>query len=216
MGFTFAEMLTLSKRFRKAAFILGAALVVALVWFIFSPAPQYSSYRSDKSGGFFAVQSERIYGIKHRDVGVLNRATEFEQAKEVFKKSPIIGVGFGYWYTIWQYLVSGTGMPGFWSTNNIHNDLMNMLVKGGIFGFILFAIMLTKITQKLFEIRKANQNTAKALWPTIGIIAIFNSLFVGSTTPVYQTRESIFFLVIILALGFSAFEMEVDKKDDKA
>jgi O-antigen ligase len=216
IGFALAQMLSLYKRFRRAALAMGGALIVAMAWLVFSPAPQFASYRSDRSGGFISVQSERIYGIKHRDVGVLNRAIEFEQAKRVFLKSPVIGVGYGYWYTIWQYLVSGTGMPGFWTTNNVHNDIMNVLVKGGVFGALLFAAMLFQLTRKLYELRKRHKGTVRALWPTVAVIAVYSSLFVGTTTPVYQTREAIFFLVIILALGMCAFEMEVDKKDAKA
>jgi O-antigen ligase len=213
LGFTAAQMLSLNKRFRRLSFALGAAFIIALGWLYFSPAPQFASYRSDRKGNWMAVQTERIYGIKERDLGMLNRVTEFEQAREIFKKSPFVGVGFGYWFTLWQYLVSFTGMSGFWTTNNLHNDVMFFLVKGGILGTLLFAVLLYNLMQRLYLIRKRHRGTALALWPTIAIIAVYNSLFVGSTTAVYQTREAIFFLAVILALGLSAYEMEPGRKD---
>lgn len=211
LGFSAAQMLSLNQRFRRAAMALGAFFIVALGWLYLSPAPQFASYRSDRKGSWMAAQSERIYGIKERDMGMLNRVTELEQAREIFKKNPFVGVGFGYWFTLWQYLVSFTGMSGFWSTNNLHNDIMYFLVKGGIIGTLLLALLLYRLTRELYEIRKRHQGTARALWPTIAVIAVYNSLFVGSTTAVYQTREAIFLLVVIIAMGLGAYEMETDE-----
>jgi|GEM_PF-2390302 len=198
-------------RFRKASIVLIAASVVGVAWFYFAPAEQRVSLKSNTSGGtWWSTQVERVYGARHKDVAIMNRNVEFSQAKDLFVDSPFFGKGFGYIYHFWRYHVSGLGGSGFFDSNYTHNDIINFLAKGGLVGFGLWLIMLLKLVSKLLERRKTGKGTPYSLLPTLAIITILNAVFVGSSTPVFQNREAMFFLVLMVALGLSIFELRTN------
>lgn len=206
--FTLSLMALFYTKFRKTSLILMAASIIGVTWFYFAPSEQSVSLQSHgRTGSWWSVQTERIYGARHKDIAVMNRNAEFIQARDKFLSSPLYGMGFGYIYYFWRYHVSGLGGSGFFRDNYTHNDLINILAKGGIIGFGLWITMMLLLLKKLYEKRKRGKGTVGELLPTIGIIAFINSFFVGSSTPVYQTREAMFFLSIIIALGLSEYEL---------
>lgn len=213
LAFTMAQMTAFFTKYRRLSLGFIALCLVAVGWLYFLPSEQSVSLKSHETqGSWLKMQTERIYGARHRDISIMNRNVEFTQARDKFLSSPIFGMGFGYIYHFWRYHVSGKGASGFWDSNFTHNDIINFLAKGGLIGFILWALMNWGFLRLFYEKRKMNKGKPEALLPTIGIIAIFNSIFVGSSTPVYQFREAMFFLVVVVALSLSNYELKTEER----
>lgn len=212
VAFTMAQMMAFFTKYRRLSLGFIALCLVAVGWLYFLPSEQSVSLKSHETqGSWLKMQTERIYGARHRDIAVMNRNAEFTQARDKFLSSPIYGMGFGYIYHFWRYHVSKLGGSGFWDSNYTHNDIINILAKGGLIGFILWALMIWGFLRLFYEKRKMNKGKPEALLPTIGIVAIFNSIFVGSSTPVYQDRNAMFFLAVILSVCMSHISIKTLK-----
>jgi len=206
VAFSAAQLLFFYTKFRRLSMVLISLCILAIGWLYFLPQEQAVSLKtSEQRSSWLGMQSERFYGIRNKDVAVMNRNIEFRQAWRVFLSSPFVGVGFGYIYRFWRYHVSGLGGSGFWYTNFVHNDIVNILAKGGAIGFLLWLAMIRGFLKRFYEKRR-NETGIAIILSTIGIIAIFNAIFVGSSTPVFQTREAMFFLSIVMALGLCQWE----------
>jgi O-antigen ligase len=154
------------------------------------------------SASYVELQRERLQKlVEYRyDLSFENRLEEINQTGELFLSAPVWGVGFGYQYDFWRPFITGIG-PGFLDTNYTHNDIMYIASKGGLIGLILFGLMLYGIGKKLLQRRKENRGSIESAWATIALIALINSLIIGLSTPVFQTRNAVFALAILLALG---------------
>lgn len=209
LAFTMSQMMAFFTKYRRLSLGFIALCLVAVGWLYFLPSEQSVSLKSGESqGSWLRMQTERIYGARHKDIAVMNRNAEFTQARDRFLSSPLYGMGFGYIYHFWRYHVSKLGGSGFWESNYTHNDIINFLAKGGIIGFILWVLMITVFLRLFYERRRRNKGKAAALLPTLGIIAIFNSILVGSSTPVYQDKNAMFFLTVILSICLSHIGLE--------
>lgn len=209
LPFALALLFTFYQRFRRLALAAIGIMLAIMGWLVFVPGNSYSTFKSYGTGGSYVqMQSARIFGIQKQDVAILNRADETRSVLDKFKGSPLYGVGFGYKYVFWRHHVSGRGGSGFFENNFTHNDVANVLAKGGLVGLLLFLMMLYKYLKSLYWQRRASKNQIDKVLPTAAVIGIFSSLFVGLSTPVYQTREAIFFLVFVIALGLSDFDVE--------
>lgn len=208
LAFTMAQMMALFTKYRKVAITFIVACILAVGWLYFLPQEHTVSLKSyDSKSSWLGVQTERIYGARHRDIAIMNRNIEFVQARDVFLTSPLYGMGFGYIYHFWRYHVSGMGGSGFWDSNYTHNDIINLMAKGGLIGFVLWCAMIYAFLKNLYKKRRMNKETIGTLLPTIGIIAIFNSIFVGVSTPVYQDRNAMFFLTVLLSICLSNIDL---------
>lgn len=185
-------LFTTKRHILIAALILG--LVAALSWLVFY-GPGSSSYRE--------AQSERVELLVNYqdDLSAQSRLDELSQTADLFLSAPLIGVGFGYTYNFFRSYVEGIVGAGYISTNYTHNDIMFIASKGGIIGLTLFGLMLYRLSYRLYRISKGNPASLQAAWARCGLLVIINSLVIGSSTPVYQTRSSMFFIVILLAMG---------------
>lgn len=209
LPFTLALLFTFYQRFRRLALAAIGLMIIIMGWLVFVPGNPYSTFKSYGTGGSYVqMQSARIFGIQHQDVAILNRADETKVVMEKFKGSPLYGVGFGFKYVFWRHHVSGKGGSGFYENNFTHNDVANILAKGGLAGLLLFMVMLSKYLKALYRKRKRVQDPIRMVLPTAAVIGIFSSIFVGLSTPVYQTREAIFFLVFLVALGLSDIDVK--------
>ncbi len=173
--------------------IFALVILVTLVGFLFF---------YERPTTYIEYQRERFQALKeyHSDLSFENRLEEIKQTGELFLSAPVWGVGFGYQYDFWRPFITGIG-PGFLDTNYTHNDVMYIASKGGLIGLILFGLMLYGMGKKLFQRRKGNPRSIESAWATIALIALMNSLIIGLSTPVFQTRNAVFALAIILALG---------------
>jgi O-antigen ligase len=156
------------------------------------------------SAGYVELQRERLQKLieYHSDLSFENRLEEINQTGELFLSAPVWGVGFGYQYDFWRPFITGIG-PGFLDTNYTHNDIMYIASKGGFIGLILFGLMLYGMLEKLFHRMKKAPATIESTWATIALVALINSLIIGLSTPVFQTRNAVFALAILLALGLN-------------
>jgi len=165
------------------------------------------------SSSYIESQSVRFQKLVeyHYDLSFENRVEEIKQTGELFLSSPLYGVGFGYRYRFWRPFVTGIG-PGILDTTFTHNDIMFIVSKGGLIGLVLFGLMLYGLGKKLFQRRKEKPNSLQSAWATIGLIALVNSIVIGLSTPVIQTRGIIFVLAILLAMGLAYGETGSDAR----
>jgi O-antigen ligase len=173
--------------------IFALVILVTLVGFLFF---------HEGPTTYIEYQKERFEALKeyHSDLSFENRLEEIKQAGELFLSTPVWGVGFGYHYDFWRPFVTGIG-PGFLDTNYTHNDIMYIASKGGLIGLMLFGLMLHGMGKKLLQRRKENPGNIESAWATIAILIGINSLIIGLSTPIFQTRNAVFALAILLALG---------------
>jgi O-antigen ligase len=176
---------------------LWATLAIGILVFIMG-----FLFFKEGSASYVEHQGKRLQKlVEYRyDLSFENRLEEISQTGELFLSAPVWGVGFGYQYDFWRPFITGIG-PGFLDTNYTHNDMMYIASKGGLIGLILFGLMLYGMGKKLFQRRKENPGSIESAWATIALIALINSLIIGLSTPVFQTRSAVFALAILLTLG---------------
>jgi O-antigen ligase len=179
--------------YKRLSATLAIGILVLIMGFLFFKGG---------SGSYVDLQRERLQKlVEYRyDLSFENRLEEINQTGELFLSAPVWGVGFGYQYDFWRPFITGIG-PGFLDTNYTHNDIMYIASKGGLIGLILFGLMLYGMGRKLFQRRKENPGSIESAWATIALIALINSLIIGLSTPVFQTRSAVFALAILLTLG---------------
>jgi O-antigen ligase len=198
---TMLLMITAISSRRRVWSILSIAMLLALVLLMVTSAMDTESYLKSQGTRF---QELREYQY---DLSYQNRVEEMKQSGEVFLSSPIYGVGFGYQYHFWRPHIVGVG-PGYLSTNFTHSDIMFVLSKGGVIGLALFALMLYGFGRKLQRLRRETPHGPQFMWATFSLLALMNSLIIGSSTPFYQTRFFLFAFAVLLAYSLSSSEDE--------
>ena len=143
------------------------------------------------------------------DLSWQNRVAEYEQCKDIFFSNPFLGKGFGYEYEFWRPFIVGIG-PGYLSTNFTHADIMFIASKGGLAGLFLFSIMIFKIAQQLYlRYKDETMSLLESTWAIAGFVALLTALLLSFSNPVFQTRATIFPLVVILGMGLGYKEKRV-------
>ena len=212
VAFTGTLYLAYFTRFRRTgkALVLMMCTILA-AYYIFTPKDTFSTRMTTTRTTVRDTQMRRLRGIMEGDVSLLSRLDESIKAWDKFKENPIYGVGFGYSYYFWAHHVFGKGSSGFYRSNYIHNDILYILSKGGLVGLILFAAILHHLLSRLQRLRKRLATERQNIIPTIAICSIYISLYIGNSTPVIQARSGMFFLVVMIALGMSGFQVEGHK-----
>jgi O-antigen ligase len=189
---------------RKAVMLIVVILAfMGLLMFRGGGASSYGEQQSIRYQQFLGYQT---------DPSVKSRFDELYQAMVLFKSSPVFGVGFGYQYHFWRHWVSSLKGSGYFDTNFTHNDITNVAAKGGMVGVLLFGMLLYGFARQLNVRRDTIKEPVAQSLAVLGIIAIYQSLFVGLSTPVYQTREAIFLLAVIIAMGLGYKRDEVNEQ----
>ncbi|MDP2808186.1 MAG: O-antigen ligase family protein [bacterium] len=196
LGFMVGLLMIFYSQHRRKAVIL-IIVMLAIMGLVLARGSGSGSYREDQ-----AVRIQLMLGYQ-KDVSVQSRLDEFKQSGELFLSSPFIGVGFGYQYHFWRHWVRAFQGSGYMDTNFTHNDMMNFAAKSGLAGLILLALAFAGLIKVLQKKRKENPDSLSRTWAAFGTIAIIQSFFVGLSTPVYQTREAIFILAVIIAISLS-------------
>ena len=104
---------------------------------------------------------------------------------EFFSQKPIFGYGLGASYFL-------TRSVRFSVVNYFHNNYVEMLVAGGVFGFILYHAEFIKCAFRSWKNRKYNM-FAKLL---LSLLLIYFVLQIGQVTVYYATFYTIFFIVL--------------------
>jgi O-antigen ligase len=196
-------MLFFLSKYRKQAILLIATAVLVMSIFIFRGMGETSYYQRQGKRVSEIIQ----YG---KDLSVQNRLSETSQALELFLKSPLYGVGFGYQYHFWWYYVMQYQGSGYFDTNYIHNDIINILAKGGIIGLILFIYLNMGLYKELLKRKREQSNSITYGWAVAAIIILTSSLVTGLSTPIFQNRAAMFALFVILSTGLG-YTPEKDK-----
>jgi O-antigen ligase len=155
------------------------------------------------------------------DLSALNRISLLEEALYLFKKSPIIGVGFGRYNDILYWglePVPLSGKPGLaalytaqnyiFNNTNAHNSYLHFLAENGIIGLMLIlAFWLLCFVLLIQAYRKTTDIFAKKIYlcASGGII----TLFALAVTENYMTAPTVMLclsVVVSLAIGLSGRE----------
>lgn len=119
------------------------------------------------------------------DTSTLGRMNLAALGMEFFSQKPIFGYGLGASYFL-------TRSVRFSVVNYFHNNYVEMLVAGGVFGFILYHAEFIKCAFRSWKNRKYNM-FAKLL---LSLLLIYFVLQIGQVTVYYATFYTIFFIVL--------------------
>lgn len=203
---TMALLLVLFNSRRRIWTIASLAAMAALAgWLVFY---------GPGSGDYLASQRVRVSALEHwrHDPSAESRLDEMKQTARLFESSPLIGVGFGYQYFFWRHFWAALQGPGYMKTNFTHNDIMFIASKGGMTGLALFLMMLLGFAKKLHERRKEEPGSLRSAWATFALMALINSIIIGSSTPFYQDRFEMYIFAVIMAMGLGFREGDRGRK----
>jgi len=177
---------------RKQAIILIVVASAAMGFFI---------VRGMGSSPYGQLQTIRFYKIieYQKDISIQNRINEAQQAGQLFYSSPVWGVGFGFQYHFWRF-ITGKGY-GYMDTNYTHNDIINIAAKGGLVGLLFFGLMIAWFYRMLVKNKNIEGTQLITKWAMVGLIILTSALITGLSTPIFQSRTSMFGMFFILSLG---------------
>lgn len=177
---TLIEVLRERKR-KKTIVFLFSLIMLALVIILISP---YLMENDFFQRGFNRVLSfvSPSGGINWEETS--GRKAIYEEAIDLFKKSPLIGYGlFGY-----NYQISIRQYP--------HNIILEVLLQGGIIYLLIFVLLLLKIFIKIFKLIKIDNKWREILF--LFIYPLTGLMFSGS-----YLSTSIFWFVVISVISVS-------------
>lgn len=204
LGFMVGLLLIFFSQHRKKAIALMVLVLVTMGIFMFKGG--LGTYDESQQNRY-----QLMLGYKS-DASVNSRLDELYQTIDLFKSSPILGVGFGYQYHFWRIWVTAYKGSGYFDTNYTHNDITNFAAKGGLVGLILFWLMLHGFIRQLGRRRDSIKEPVAQALAVVAIIAIYQSLFVGLSTPVYQSREALFLFSVLIAMGLGYKRAATDEQ----
>ena len=153
---------------------------------------------------FITIALVTLYiGIKNTTNKFMNTSTDnggrflrWPNSMVMFKDFPVFGTGFGTYK--YSFLLYDTDLGGKWSTN-AHNEYIESLTDGGLFGTVLGLMILGMLIYAIFKMWKARRHPKIRLFG-IGILsAIYAALFHSFFD--YSLRIPSNSLVFILLLG---------------
>ena len=196
LGFMSGLLLIFFSQHRWKAVALMAVILMVMGVVMFRGGA-LAGYSESQTGRY-----QQLLGYK-TDPSVKSRFDEIYQTMDLFKSSPVFGVGFGYQYHFWRTWVTAYKGSGYFDTNYTHNDIFNIAAKSGLAGLVLFGLLLGAFIKGLHKRRNSIKDPVARALAMFGVIAIYQALFVGLSTPVFQTREAVFLLAFIIAVAFS-------------
>lgn len=125
--------------------------------------------------------ANRLQGIKANQ-NAIQRLVFFKDGIEVFKESPVFGVGIGGFET------ALTGVQDFYyETKFVHNHYIQTLAEGGIFGLLVFVLMLGSMFFVLIKAlkKKSDNPILPALFAAMVMMSIHSMVEVVFSVGVY-------------------------------
>jgi hypothetical protein len=151
----------------------------------------------------------------HSDMSMVDRIGEAKQCFQIFIENPVLGVGIGYTYRLYResLITSKTArLKTYWVTNFTHSDFMFMLSKIGAVGLLLYLWFCYKMSRLAWLIWKKGSNPETRSKGLICFMILVNSLIIGQSTPVVQTRDDMFFLCLIMGYTYCLYRFHVDEQ----
>lgn len=130
--------------------------------------------------------------------GVSTRLEQYKEAIEVFKKSPIFGIGDEMFIPT-SYQLFPKGVMSYFP-ENVHNGFLLFMIERGILGTIAY---LTFITTLLFKIHQSNINKLNKSIVYSGLIAVF-------TVMMFHPEKN--FITGFLLFTLAIFNFNYEKK----
>jgi hypothetical protein len=190
-------------KYRIPAIIIICLLLLLTGWMI---------YRGSNTE-YAALQTERFQALENyqHDASFQNRMDEIHQSFALFTTSPLYGIGFGYQYHFWRTFIQNIG-PGYLDTNFMHTDVMYILSKGGLAGFVILAFAIRALLVKMGGKKAASTGDMRYPFASFGVLFVCISLVIGLSTPVFQYRPHCFMFAFVVALGLSDWGREHDSR----
>jgi O-antigen ligase len=129
----------IKRRKKLIPYLLAASILVFALVLI---PEQYKGRQEQWFGALFAGETEEVLGG--------TRGFIYRSALDIFKKSPIIGVGPRTFGTIYQAEYAGEARGPALHTKAVHSGLLEVLVSTGVVGFCFF-LGLMIATYRLFR-----------------------------------------------------------------
>jgi hypothetical protein len=121
------------------------------------------------------------------------RRIEWVNALDVWTRSPLIGVGFGYSFPESPYSVPST------DKFYMHNSYLNVLAKCGVLGMCaLLAVAVASVRFAVGTIRTPIADVGDRVISTAVAASLIQMLFLSVFSPVITTSDSILFFALLL------------------
>lgn len=155
-----------------AGFFIGIVIV-----YICANSPIFMDTYGERFFQMFEENTEDASTIARNSLAALGISS--------FAKKPLFGYGLGASYIL-------TKQVGFSIVNYFHNNYVEMLVVGGVVGFVLYHWRFLQCLLKAWKNRKYN-TYAKLL---ISLLLVYFVLAIGQVTVYYATFYVVFFIVL--------------------
>lgn len=167
------------KSILKALFLISAILV--LIWLLVTKTVILGGINARMVDLFLAISGKSI-----AEGSFSERMTYITGGISSFIKHPILGIGIGNSYTVTQSLLG--------YTTYLHNNFIELLVCGGLIGFLLYYSMYYYLFNKLTKHNKLYHNNS---YDYLCIILAIMMLVADFGRVSYYKKETYFLLMII-------------------
>jgi O-antigen ligase len=202
LGSAVLMMLLIRRSRRIVTLTIGAAIMLTIIYFaasVYAPAA-------------LATKEERLSAaVSGSELSIESRVDEMEQCFELFKQSPITGVGLGYNYHFWRHWVTGKG-PGYLNTNFTHSDFMFLLSKTGFIGIVLFLALYYQFCKMAFVVWKKAETIQTKIKGLTCFVAFIAAFALGQSTPIIQTRRDTLMLGLLMGYVYCLYRNTLKEK----
>jgi O-antigen ligase len=188
-----------TKRSGRAALALagGALLALALV-------AVFDNLSSQSSGNWLGNAYSFFLDIGEKDsVSRLTRELEWSHAFDVWKRSPVIGMGYGYPF---PYILIGkvaeSVLP---DAFYMHNSYMNVLAKSGTVGLLALLYLIWEALRAAYQLlRRSDADIHQRILGAALTASMVQMVFVSFLTPVITTMDTIAYFAMLIGLAIAA------------
>ena len=171
---------------RSAVILTSLALIltVAIVWV---------------GGDSVVSRMETVGGEVSFDTSdKINRAEIWKATLQLIKDHPLLGVGFGGYWTAMPRYFRGTGE---WSLQQAHNDYLEIVASGGVIGAALFLWFAGSVVASALKSRRSRDPFFKSarLGALAGLVAVAVHSFVDFG--LHTTVNGMIFVVLIVIIS---------------
>jgi O-antigen ligase len=174
----------------------GAALAVAVVIVV-------DSLSAGSSGRWVAAATTFFLDLGARDsTSTVTRQLEWIHAIDVWEKSPIVGLGFGYPFPIITIgKVADSVIP---DAFYMHNSYLNVLAKCGALGLLALLLFLRRTIESLLWSVRRSATLPERIFATALIAAVVQILIYAMFTPALTASDTVAYFGMLVGLAAAA------------
>lgn len=162
---------------KKVKMMLAVFLLMSIIVFVCINSPLFMDMYGDRFWEMFAENTN--------DNSVIARSSLSTLGISLFLKAPLFGYGLGASYKL-------TSLYGFGVVNYFHNNYVELLVCGGIIGFLLYTWKFIKAGFLSYKNRH-NGNLPKMI---IILVVVYFVVGLGQVTLYYATFYPVFVIIL--------------------